>query len=92
MMRLMAGTRIPLRVQASARDNEVVGMRGGVLIVRVTAPAVDGRANESLRRLVAKRLRLPKSAVTIIRGQRSRDKVIEVDGLDQSTLLDALSL
>jgi uncharacterized protein len=84
-------TRLPLRVHASARNNELVGIRDGVLIVRVTALAVDGRANESLRHLVAKRLRLPKSAVTIVRGQRSREKIIEIDGLDGPTLLDALT-
>jgi uncharacterized protein (TIGR00251 family) len=82
---------MPLRVHASARNNELVGIRDGVLIVRVTAPAVEGRANESLRLLVAKRLRVPKSAVTIVRGHRSRDKVIEIDGLDRPTLLDALT-
>jgi uncharacterized protein (TIGR00251 family) len=62
-----------------------------VLLVQVTAPAVDGRANKSMRRLVAKRLGVPKSAVTIVRGERSRDKVIEIDGVAQATLLAALT-
>jgi uncharacterized protein YggU (UPF0235/DUF167 family) len=62
-----------------------------VLIIRVTAPAIEGRANESVSRLVAKRLRVPRSSVTIIRGQRSRDKVIEIDGLDHPTLLGVLA-
>jgi uncharacterized protein len=65
-------------------------MRDGVLVIRVTAPALEGRANESLRRLVAKRFGVPKSAITILRGHRSRDKVIEIDGVDQSTLLAVL--
>jgi uncharacterized protein (TIGR00251 family) len=86
----VASARIPLRVQPSARTNELVGLRDGVLIVRVSAPAIEGRANESARRLVANRLRLPKSSVRIVRGHRSRDKVIEVDGLEQTTLLDLL--
>jgi uncharacterized protein YggU (UPF0235/DUF167 family) len=43
-----------------------------------------------MRRLVAKRLGVPKSAITIVRGDRSRDKVIEVDGIDRATLLAAL--
>jgi uncharacterized protein (TIGR00251 family) len=83
--------RIAVRVQASARKNEVVGLRDGVLIVRVTAPAIEGRANESLSRLLAKRLRVPRSSVTVIRGQRSRDKVTEIEGLDHPTLLAALT-
>ena len=90
MMRFVTSVRIPLRVQTSARHNELVGFREGMLIVRVTAPAIEGRANESLRRLLAKRLRVPASAVTIVRGHRSRDKLIEIDGLDHRTLLEAL--
>jgi uncharacterized protein len=82
---------IPLRVQASARISELVGLRDGVLVVRVTAPAIEGKANEAVRRLVAKRLRVPRSSVTIVRGHRSRDKVIQIDGVDQSALLDAIA-
>jgi uncharacterized protein len=83
--------RIPVRVQASARHEELVGIRDGVLIVRVAAPAIEGRANKSLCRLVAKRLRVPSSSVAIVRGQRSRDKLIQIDGLDHPTLLDRLT-
>ena len=86
----MTSTRLPLRVKASARRDEVVAIRDGVLFIRVTAPAVDGRANEAMRRLVADRLGVPKSAITIIRGHRSRDKVIEIDGVDESIVLAAL--
>jgi uncharacterized protein len=90
-MRFVSAARISVRVQASARKSELVGVRDGVLIVRVTAPAIEGRANESLRRLIAKRLGLSKSAVTIARGQRSRNKVIEIDGLEQPAVLDLLT-
>jgi uncharacterized protein (TIGR00251 family) len=87
----VTNARIAVRVQASARKNEVIGLRDGVLIVRVTAPAIEGRANESLSRLLAKRLRVPRSSVTIVRGQRSRDKVIQIEGLDHRMLLEALT-
>jgi uncharacterized protein (TIGR00251 family) len=82
---------IRLRVQASARRDELVGFRDGILIVRVATPPIEGRANESLRRLLAERLHVPKSSVTIVRGHRSRDKVIHIAGLDPPTLLVALS-
>ena len=91
MMRSVVSAQVRVRVQASARKNELAGVRDGVLIVRVTAPAIEGRANESLCRLVAKRVRVPRSAVTIVRGGRSRDKVIEIDGLDELKLRDALA-
>lgn len=66
-------------------------MRDGVLLVRVAAPALEGRANQSVCRLIAKRLGVPKSAVAIVRGHRSREKLIEIDGVDQATLLDTLT-
>jgi uncharacterized protein len=91
MMRFVSSASVAIRVQPSARKNEIVGIRDGVVIVRVTAPPIDGRANEALRRLVAKRLGVARSSVTIVRGHRSRDKVVEIDGLDQPTVLDALA-
>jgi uncharacterized protein len=91
-MRFVPCAKVSLRVQASARHNELVGFREGVLIVRVTAPAIDGRANESVRRLLAKRLGVPTSAVTIVRGHRSRDKLIEIDALDQSNVGEVLGV
>lgn len=67
-------------------------MRGGVLVVRVTAPALDGRANQALCRLLAARLGVRPSAVTIARGERSREKVIAVDGRDQREVDTILGL
>jgi uncharacterized protein YggU (UPF0235/DUF167 family) len=59
--------------------------------VRVTAPPVDGKANEAVRRLVAKRVGVPVSRVAVIRGESSRDKLIEVDGIDDDELRRALT-
>ena len=70
----------------------MLGIRDGVLIARVSAPPIEGRANDSARRLLAKRLRVPQSSVTIVRGHRSRDKLVQIDGVEQTTLLDALGL
>jgi uncharacterized protein len=62
-----------------------VAVRHGKLIVRAAAPALDGRANRAVCRLLAKRLGVPTSSVAILRGLRSRDKVIVVEGVDQAT-------
>lgn len=51
------------------------------LRARVTAPPVDGQANTALIKLVAKSLGVPKSRVTLLRGQTARDKVVRVDGI-----------
>lgn len=74
--------RLEVRVQPRASRDEIVGWRSGRLLVRVTAPPVDDRANEALCRLVAKRAGVARSAVRVIRGSRSRDKLLEISGLD----------
>ena len=87
---VVATSTIRVRVQADAGRNEFVGVREGVLVVRVAAPALDGRANRAARRLLAKRLGVAPSKLTITRGQRSRDKIIQVEDVDQATLDSAL--
>ena len=54
----------------------------GSLAVRVAAPPVEGRANEALRKAVAKALGVAPSRVTLVRGERSREKTLSVEGID----------
>lgn len=82
--------RLALRVQPRARRNEIAGERAGALLVRVTAPPVDGKANAAARRLIAKRLGVAASRVSIVRGESSRDKVVQVEGIDDPDLRRAL--
>jgi uncharacterized protein len=84
--------RIAVRLQPRARNDEIVGVRGGVLLVRVTAPPLDGRANRALCRLIAERVKVAPSRVTVIRGERARDKLVAVEGLGQATAALALGL
>jgi uncharacterized protein YggU (UPF0235/DUF167 family) len=58
--------------------------------VRVTAPPVDGRANDALRRLIARRAGVAPSRVTLVRGEKSRDKTLSVEGVDPATLRERL--
>jgi uncharacterized protein (TIGR00251 family) len=83
--------RIAVRLQPRSRYDEVVGVRDGVLVVRVTAPPLEGRANRALCALLAKRLRVAPSRVTVVRGEHSRDKLVEVDGIEQAVLDAALA-
>jgi hypothetical protein len=53
----------------------------GVLMVRVTAPPADGQANAALCKLLAKALRVPRTSVSIVRGETARDKLVRIDGL-----------
>jgi uncharacterized protein len=86
----MAAT-ITVRVQARARRNEIAGVRDGAVLVRVNAPALEGRANRAVCRLVAERLRVSPSRVTIIRGQHHREKVLRVEGVEQDAVDVALA-
>jgi uncharacterized protein len=86
----MTDAQIVVRVQARARRDELVGTRDGVVLVRVSAPPVDGRANRALCRLIARRVGVAPSRVTILRGQRSREKLIRVQGIDSAALQAAL--
>lgn len=64
-----------------ARADVIAGWREGRLQVRTTAPPVEDRANQAVRRLLARALDLAPSQVAIIRGERSREKVIAISGL-----------
>lgn len=71
---------IEVRVTPRASRDEVVGMRGGVLAVRVSAPPVDDAANRALVKLLAKRAGVPRSRVRIVRGERGRRKLVAIEG------------
>jgi uncharacterized protein len=73
---------LKIRVQPRARRTEVAGERAGAILIRVNAPPVDGRANEAVCRLIAKRLGVASGAVRVVRGDTARDKVVRVDGID----------
>lgn len=71
---------IEVRLTPRASRNEIAGVREGVLAVRVTAPPVDGKANQALRELLAAELGVAKGKVEIVRGQRGRRKLVRVTG------------
>ena len=72
---------LAIRVQPRAKRSEVAGERGDAVVIRVNAPPVDGRANEAVCRLISKRLNVPRSAVSIVRGESARDKLVRIEGL-----------
>lgn len=86
----MAEARIEVRLRPRGHADELLGLSGGVLQVKVSAPPVEGKANKALCRLVAKRAGVAPSRVSVIRGEKSRDKVLLVEGIDEPTLMGRL--
>lgn len=82
-----AGLRIGIRLVPRADRTSVDGVVGGRLRVRVTAAPVDGSANDALVRLLAAELGLSRRSLRIVTGLRSRDKVVEVLGVEPDVLL-----
>jgi uncharacterized protein (TIGR00251 family) len=75
------GARFSVRAQPRASRTELAGTYGDAVRVRLAAPPVEGAANAELVAFLAKKLGVAKSTLRVVRGQRGRDKVVEVDGL-----------
>ena len=69
-----------IRIQPNARRNEIAGLHGDALKIRIAAPAVDNKANAALIDFLSETLDVPKSAIAIRRGVSSRGKVLEIAG------------
>jgi len=74
--------RFSVRLQPRASKNEIVGLQGISLKVRVTAPPVEGMANDALLELLSKALQTSRRNVCIVSGHSSRTKIIEISEVD----------
>jgi uncharacterized protein (TIGR00251 family) len=83
--------RVAVKLQPRGRGDELLGFAGDVLRARVSAPPVDGKANKALCRLIAERAGVAPSRVAVVRGAKSREKLVEVQGVDAATLAGLLS-
>jgi uncharacterized protein (TIGR00251 family) len=80
-----------VRVQPRAARDEVAGEHNGAIKLRISAPPVDGKANEACRRLIAKLVAVSPSMVEIIAGESSKDKVIRVHNVTAERIRTHLS-
>jgi uncharacterized protein (TIGR00251 family) len=85
---LSKGDELLFKVQVVPRASrsEIVGEHNGALKVRLAAPPVDGAANDELIRVVARTLKVPKSAVEIISGHTSKLKQLKISGAPPNSL------
>lgn len=85
------GATLRVRVSPRASRDEVAGERDGALVVRLTAPPVEGQANAALVRFLARRLGVAASTVSVARGAKGRDKVLLVAGARADDVRAALA-
>ena len=82
--------KIVVRVQPNAKQNQLVGFKEGVLHIRITAPPVDGKANDALIKFLSGCLGVSKSRLSIEKGMTGRIKTIAIRGLSQRQALSDL--
>ncbi|MFN0072088.1 MAG: DUF167 domain-containing protein [Chloroflexota bacterium] len=78
--------RLSVRAHPRARHEEIRAANGGSVEIWLRAPAIDGRANDGIERMISDALGLRRSAVRIVRGATSRDKLIEIECTDLGIL------
>ena len=77
---------LKIRVIPNAKKNEFGGYREGELVLRLTAPATEGKANRAAVDFLARFVGVPRSAVVLVRGESSRHKIFQIVGLGSSDL------
>ena len=80
------GLLLRLHVQPRAAHNQVAGLQGEALKLRLTSPPVDGKANKAVIATLARLLELPKSSLTLRSGLQSRSKTVRIENADEAQL------
>jgi uncharacterized protein YggU (UPF0235/DUF167 family) len=83
-------TQLKVRVQPRSSNPGIGAKRGGTLIVRLKSAPVEDAANKELIAVIAQAAGIAKGKVTIVKGDRSRDKILELDGITEGALDKAL--
>lgn len=84
------GVDVDVRVIPRAKKTRIDGERDGALLVRLSAPPVDGAANDALIRYFSDICRVPRHAVRIVSGERGRRKRLAVDGVTADSMRELL--
>ncbi len=81
---------IRVHIIPNAKIDKVVGERGDAIKIKLRAPALEGKANAALRFFLADELNISQRAIVLEHGQRSRDKVVRIDGLSEEAIRRSL--
>ena len=86
------GIAFAIKLHPRAKKNALTGEIGGALKIAVTAPPVEGRANDACIEFLADTLKVPRASITIVSGATSRTKVIRIAGLSEEELQERLGI
>lgn len=81
------GVRLEIKVQPRSSRNQMAGVQDGILKIKLTAPPVDGEANLALIEYLSSLLGVPKRSINLIKGETSRNKLVEINGINREFLL-----
>lgn len=86
---IKGGVRLHLFIQPKSSKNEVVGIHNGEIKIKITAPPIDGRANEGLVEYLSDLFDVPKRDIHLVKGETGRHKTVDIAGfeLDAARLL-----
>ncbi len=83
-------TILTLRIVPNAKKTEVIGSYGDALKIKLHAPPVEGKANAALLEYLSEALKLPRNAITLLAGEKSRNKRVQIEGLSEPEILTQL--
>lgn len=86
------GLRLQVMVIPRSSRNQIVGESGGALKIKITAPPVEGEANQALVAFLSARLKISKGRVILSKGEASRYKTIDIKGINRDQLIEKLGL
>lgn len=87
---IQGGVRLHLFIQPKSSKNEIVGPHNGELKIKITAPPIDGRANEGLIEFLSDYLDIPKRSILLVKGETGRHKTIDLMGIELATARELL--
>jgi uncharacterized protein (TIGR00251 family) len=82
--------RLTIRVTPGASRNQITGQRDAVLLVKVAAPPVGGKANQALTDFLSRKLGVKRSAIKIVKGRTARNKIIDIEGMGREEAMKKL--
>ncbi len=80
---------INIRVNPKSSINKISSYENGILSIKITTPPVDGKANTELIKFLSKKLKIPKSSILLLKGERSKIKIVDIS-LNESEFLEKL--